>query len=91
MGPLRSSLTLVREPLGPLQPTPCFDPRTNGTSLINPCLAVALMQADCTTPLASPRPVQQEAAVVDGVGYCAVLSSPSSYSGPYQLILAQDL
>ncbi|HRI52086.1 MAG TPA: hypothetical protein PLW65_18055 [Pseudomonadota bacterium] len=52
---------------------------------------MALMQADCTTPLASPRPVQQEAAVVDGVGYCAVLSSPSSYSGPYQLILAQDL
>ena len=62
-----------------------------GQGLAAPAVTVALMQADCTTPLAPPRPVQQEAAVVDGVGYCAVLSSPSSYSGPYQLILAQDL
>lgn len=62
-----------------------------GQGLAAPAVTVALMQADCTTPLAPPRPVQQEAAVVDGISYCAVLSSPSSYSGPYQLILAQDL
>lgn len=62
-----------------------------GQGLAAPAVTVALMQADCATPLAPPRPVQQEATVADAVSYCAVLSSPSSYSGPYQLILAQDL
>lgn len=56
-----------------------------------PALTVALMLGDCVTPLSPPRPVQQEAAVVEATSYCAVLSSPSSYSGPYQLLLAQDL
>ena len=62
-----------------------------GQGLGTPAITVALLQSDCVTPLAPPRPVQQEAAVMDGVSYCAVLASPSSYAGSYQLILAQDL
>lgn len=62
-----------------------------GQGLGAPAVTVALMQGDCVTPLAPPRPVQQEAAVVDAASYCAVLASPSSYAGPYQLILSQDL
>lgn len=62
-----------------------------GQGLGTPALTVALMQGDCVTPVAPPRPVQQEAAVLDGVSYCAVLASPSSYAGSYHLILAQDL
>jgi hypothetical protein len=59
--------------------------------LAAPAVSVALMQGDCTTALAPARPVQQEATVVPAMNYCVVLSSPSSYAGPYQLLLAQDL
>ena len=62
-----------------------------GQGLGAPALMVALMQSDCTTALAPPRPVQQEAAVDASGTYCVVLSSPSSYAGPYQLIVTQDL
>jgi hypothetical protein len=62
-----------------------------GQGLGVPAVTVALMAADCTTALAPPRPVQQEATVAAGTSYCAVIASPSSYAGPYRLILAQDL
>jgi hypothetical protein len=62
-----------------------------GQGLNTPAVMVSLMQADCTTALAAPRPIQQEATVAAAMNYCVVLSSPSSYAGPYQLVLAQDL
>lgn len=54
-------------------------------------VAVTLLQADCATALAPQRPLQQETAATMDTTYCAVLTSPAGYIGPYQLIVAQDL
>lgn len=64
---------------------------TPGQGLSPSTVSVALTAADCTSSLAPQRPVQQEANVSMDTTYCAVLSSPTSYIGPYQLIIAQDL
>lgn len=63
---------------------------TPGQGLGPSTVSVALTAADCTASLAPQRPVQQEANVSMDTTYCAVLSSPTNYIGPYQLIIAQD-
>lgn len=64
---------------------------TPGQSLSPSTVAVTILQSDCATALAPQRPLQQEAAATMDTSYCAVLSSPSGYIGPYQLLVAQDL
>jgi hypothetical protein len=64
---------------------------TPGQSLSPSTVSVAILGGDCTTPLAALRPVQQEAAVTAGQTYCAVISSPTGYVGPYQFLATQEL
>lgn len=59
-------------------------------SPIGAAIAVRLTQGDCTTTVAPARPVQQEAAGTMAAGACAILSSPTGYVGPYQLLAAPD-
>jgi hypothetical protein len=54
-----------------------------------PPTMVTLLQADCTTSVSPPRPVQQEAAVTQDQTYCARISSTTGYVGPYRLLAAQ--
>lgn len=60
-----------------------------GLGLGAPPTTVTLLQADCTTALSPPRPVQQEAAVTQDQTYCARISSTTGYVGPYRLLAAQ--
>lgn len=53
-------------------------------------ISVRLAQGDCTTTLAPARPVQQEAVGTMAAGTCAILSSPTGYVGPYQLLAVPD-
>lgn len=64
---------------------------TPGQGLSPSTVSVAILAGDCVTPLAALRPVAQEAAVTAGQSYCAVVSSPTGYVGPYQLIATQEL
>jgi len=62
-----------------------------GQGLSPSTVSVAILGADCVTPLAPLRPVQQETAVTAGQSYCAVVSSPTGYVGPYQFLASQEL
>lgn len=67
---------------------------TPGQGLSPSTLSVAIVGADCASPLSPSvplRPVQQEAAAVAGQRYCAIISSPTGYVGPYQLLATQEL
>lgn len=62
---------------------------TPGLNLGSPATSVTLFQADCLTQIAPPRAVQQEASVTADQTYCARISSPLSYVGPYRLLATQ--
>ncbi len=64
---------------------------TPGQGLSPSTVSVAILSSDCTMQVAALRPVQQEAAAMAGQSYCAVISSPTGYVGPYQLLVTQDL
>jgi hypothetical protein len=59
---------------------------TPGLNLGSPATVVTLLQGDCLSQIAPPRPVQQEAAVTQDQTYCARISSPIGYVGPYRLL-----
>ncbi len=64
---------------------------SKGQALSPSTVSVAILASDCTMQVAPLRPVQQEAAVTAGQSYCAVISSPTGYVGPYQLLISQEL
>lgn len=64
---------------------------TPGQSLSPSTVSVSILAGDCTSAGSPLRPVAQEAAVMAGQSYCAVIASPTGYVGSYQLLVSQDL
>ena len=54
-------------------------------------LSVTWMAADCVTPVAGARPLQQEVSATAGKALCAVIRAHAGYVGAYGLLVSPEL